>query len=76
MVAFAALRRRAGWIFLAGVAVVAFLVRLVPVLAGGGLGFFGRYDDGGTTPPPTPSPSVECRTGISCFSTHRGSSSS
>jgi alpha-1,2-mannosyltransferase len=33
-------------LFLAGVAVAAFLVRLLPVLAGGGLGFYGRYDDG------------------------------
>jgi alpha-1,2-mannosyltransferase len=29
-----------------GVAVVGFLVRLVPILIGGGLHFFGRYDDG------------------------------
>ncbi|MGN6475436.1 MAG: ArnT family glycosyltransferase [Mycobacteriales bacterium] len=31
--------------FLFGVALLAYLVRLVPVLTGGGLAFYGRYDD-------------------------------
>jgi alpha-1,2-mannosyltransferase len=31
---------------LAGIGVLAFLVRLIPVITGGGLGSYGRYDDG------------------------------
>lgn len=34
------------WWALAVMAVLAFVVRLVPLLIGGGLGFYGRYDDG------------------------------
>jgi alpha-1,2-mannosyltransferase len=33
-------------LILAGVAILAFAVRLLPVLLGGGLGSYGRYDDG------------------------------
>lgn len=33
------------WLF-AGIAILAFVVRLVPSLIGGGLGSYGRYDDG------------------------------
>jgi hypothetical protein len=33
------------WLWLSGLAVLAFVVRLVPVLTGGGLSFYGRYDD-------------------------------
>lgn len=38
--------RSADVLLLASVTVVAFLVRLMPVLGGGGLGGYGRYDDG------------------------------
>jgi alpha-1,2-mannosyltransferase len=38
--------RTSRWVQFATVAVLAFVVRLLPVLAGGGLGFYGRYDDG------------------------------
>ena len=38
--------RLSRWVPYAAVAVLAFVVRLSPVLHGGGLGSFGRYDDG------------------------------
>lgn len=39
--------RRLHWRWpLVGLAVLAFLIRLIPVLIGGGLSFYGRYDDG------------------------------
>lgn len=37
---------RRGPLLYAAIAAVAFAVRLVPILRGGGLGFYGRYDDG------------------------------
>jgi hypothetical protein len=37
--------KRLGVLLIAGVGVIALLVRLIPVLRGGGLDFYGRYDD-------------------------------
>jgi hypothetical protein len=39
-------RSRSDWLLLAGIVIVAFLVRAVPVLRGGGLDGFLGYDDG------------------------------